>query len=213
MPFRSRRRPLRRRPGASSQRRQPLHHGVEAGTPGTLHPQEVPVPALALPLAVVAPDVHHPRQVLRHGLHLDVPRPRRPRRAHGRPAHHGLLAYRAAVVEPGQVAEAVRVYGVTARQVLGALAGGEHVLPAHRAVVLVLVRHAGVGVVHGGGDAHAAAGAVAEPFAPADAAEAALVAVEGTLLEVHPDVALGAVVLGEGYSAADARIRPGGRRW
>ena len=41
-----------------------------------------------------------------------------------------------------------------------------------------------------------------------DAAEVALVVVEGTLVEGHPDVAFGAVVLGEGDSAVCACVGP-----
>lgn len=169
----------------------------------------MPIAILALGLAIVAQNVYHPRQILRHWLHRDVSGPRRPCRAHRRPIHHRLLAYGAAVVVRGQeVAKAVRVDGVSARQVLRALPAGKHVLAAHRAVVLVLVRHAVVGVEGACGDAHAAPGAVAELVAPADAAEAALVAVEGLFAEFHPDVALGTVVLGEGDSALEAGISP-----
>jgi len=166
----------------------------------------VPIAILALPLAIITHDTHHPRQILRHGLHLDIPRPLRPRRAHARPRHHRLLAYRAPVIEPCQIAKAMRVNGVPARQILRTLSRREHVLATHRAVVLVLVLHAAVGVVDAGGDAHAALDAVAEVFASADAAEAALVAVEGTFVEGHPDVAFGAVVLGEFDFAFDAFV-------
>jgi len=168
----------------------------------------MPIAILALPLAIITHDIHHPRQILRHGLHLDIPRPRRPRRAHARPRHHRLLAYRAPVVESRQIAKAMRVNGVPARQILRTLSRREHVLATHRAVILVLVLHAAVGVVDAGGDAHAALDAVAEVFASADAAEAALVTVEGAFVEGHPDVAFGAVVLGEGDSAFDAFVAP-----
>eukprot|EP00581_Thalassiosira_minuscula_P035024 CAMPEP_0184451020 /NCGR_PEP_ID=MMETSP0740-20130409/6151_1 /TAXON_ID=385413 /ORGANISM="Thalassiosira miniscula, Strain CCMP1093" /LENGTH=179 /DNA_ID=CAMNT_0026821417 /DNA_START=317 /DNA_END=856 /DNA_ORIENTATION=- len=100
----------------------------------------------------------------------------------------------------------MRMNGMPARQILRTLPRTEHVLAAHRTVVLVLVRHAIVGAVDGGGDAHAALGAVTEVGLAADAAEAALVAVEGTFGEGHPYVAFGAVVLGEGYFALDALV-------
>mmetsp|Transcript_33138 Transcript_33138/g.69608 ORF Transcript_33138/g.69608 Transcript_33138/m.69608 type:complete len:194 (+) Transcript_33138:405-986(+) len=100
----------------------------------------------------------------------------------------------------------MRVNGVAARQILRTLSRREHVLATHRTVVLVLVLHAAVGVVDAGGDAHAALDAVSEVFLSAYAAEAALVAVERAFVEGHPDVAFGAVVLGEGDSAFDAFI-------
>jgi len=166
----------------------------------------VPVTILTFCLAIITHDIHHPSQILRHGLHLNIPRPGRPRRRHGRPRHHRLLTNRTPIIESRQITKAMRVNGMPTGQILRTLAGGEHVLATHRTAVLVLVRHAIVRFVDGGGDAHAAFGAVAEVVPSADAAEAALVAVEGTFVEGHPDVAFGAVVLGEGDSAVCACI-------
>ena len=188
-----------------------LHHGVEAGAMGTLDAQKVPVAILAARLAVVAHDVDDAGQIGGHGLHLDVPRAGGPRGRHGLLADDGLLAYGAAVVEAGELAEAVGVDGVAAGQVLGRLAGGEHVFAAHGTVVLVLVLHAVVIVVDVDRDAHAAPVAVAERFATADAAEAAVFAVERPLALDHPQVADVAVVLSEldGAVGIDAAV---GRR-
>ena len=120
----------------------PLHDGVEARARRALDAKEVPIHTSAPRPAIVAEHVDHPRQVGGHGLHGYVARPRVPRRPHGLAAQYRLLAYRAPPVESGEVAEAVDVDGVPAREVLGGLARGEHVLAAHRAVVLVLVWHA-----------------------------------------------------------------------
>ena len=178
---------------------------------GTLDAQKVPVAILAARLAVVAHDVHDAGQIGRHGLHLYVPRAGGPRGRHGLLADDGLLADGAAVVEAGELAEAVSVDGVAAGQVLGRLAGGEHILAAHGTVVLVLILHAVVIVVDVDRDAHAAPVAVAERFATADAAEAAVLAVERTLALDHPQVADVAVVLSEldGAVRVDAAV---GRR-
>ena len=112
-----------------------FHDGVETGTVGTLDAQKVPVAILTARLAIVAHDVHNTGQIGGHGLHLDVPGAGGPRGRHGLLTNDGLLADGAAVVEPGQLAEAVGVDGVTTGQILGRLAGGKHVLAADGTVV------------------------------------------------------------------------------
>ena len=192
----------------SSHTHDPLNDGVKAVAVDALDSKEMPAAILAPTLAVVAENVHHPRQVRRHGLRGHVPRPLRPHPRHGLLVHDALLADRAPVVVAREGPEAVRVYGVPAREVLRGLAAAEHVLAAHGAGRLVLVLEAGLGVVDADRDAHAAPVAVPVFLGAADAAETALVAVEGAFAEGHPDVALIAVVLGERDAALDAVVCP-----
>lgn len=112
-----------------------LHDGVETGTVGTLDAQKVPVAILTACLAVVAHDVDHTGQIGGHWLHLDVPGAGGPSSRHGLLTDDGLLADGAAVVKSGQLAEAVGVDGVAAGQILGRLAGGEHILAADGTIV------------------------------------------------------------------------------
>jgi hypothetical protein len=102
---------------------------------GTLDAQKVPVAILTARLAIVAHYVDHTGQIGGHGLHLDVPGAGGPRGRHGLLTDDGLLADGAAVVETGQLAEAVGVDGVAAGQILRRLAGGEHILAANRTIV------------------------------------------------------------------------------
>ena len=101
--------------------------------------------------------------------------------------------------------------GVAAGQILGRLAGGEHILAADGTVVLVLILHAVVIVINVDRDAHAAPVAVAEGLATADPTKAAVGAVEGTLALDHPQVANVAVVLAEldGAVGVDAAVAGG----
>mmetsp|Transcript_8601 Transcript_8601/g.19333 ORF Transcript_8601/g.19333 Transcript_8601/m.19333 type:complete len:333 (+) Transcript_8601:195-1193(+) len=184
-----------------------IHHGIKTRTPRTLHAQKVPIAILALHLTIVTHDRNHPRQILRHGLHLNIPRPCLPRRAHGRPRHDRLFTNGTTIIEPGQVTKTMSVNGMPTRQILRTLTRREHVLATDRAVVFVLVRHAIVGIVHGDGYAHAALGAVAKVVTSPHAAETAFVAVEGTFVEGHPNVAFGTVVFGKGDSTTRACIR------
>lgn len=109
---------------------------------GALNAEKVPLPARALRLAVVAHNINHALQILRHGVLRNVPRAGFPRRRHALLAHDRFLANRAAVVESCEFSKAVRVNRVAAGQILGRLARGEHVFAADWTVVLVLVLEA-----------------------------------------------------------------------
>ena len=102
---------------------------------GTLHAQKVPVAVLTARLTVVALDVDDTGQIGGHGLHLNITSACSPRGRHGLLADDGLLADGTAVVETGQLAEAVGVDSMTTGQILRRLAGGEHILAADGTVV------------------------------------------------------------------------------
>lgn len=98
---------------------------------------------------------------------------------------------------------------MTARQVLWRLPRREHVLPTHRAIVLVLVLETTVRVVDIDGDAHAAFLTMAEGLATSDAAKATLFAMKGLFRLRHPEVACATMVLGELDTATRAPISVG----
>lgn len=86
----------------------------------------------------------------------NVPSPGFPGGSHALLTDDRLFTDRAAIVKAGEFAKAMCVNGVTTREVLGRLAGREHVLAADRTVVLVLVFEALVGFKDTDGDTHAA---------------------------------------------------------
>ena len=195
-------------PSPPSHTHGPLHNSVKAVAVDALDSKEMPAAILAPTFTVVAQNVHYPRKVRWHGLRGHVPRPLCPHPPHGLLVHDALLADRAPVVMTREGTKAVRVYGVPAREILRSLTGAEHVLAAHGAGRLVLVLEAGVGVVDTNRDAHVATVAVSVFFRAADAAEAALFAMEGALAQGHPYIALIAVVLSERDATLDAAVRP-----
>jgi len=145
-------------------------------------------------------------QVGGHGVFGNVAGPGLPRRTHGLLTDHGLLADRAPVIEASELPEAMRVYRVSAGQILRRLAGREHVLAAHRTIVLVLVTEALVRVKDGDGDAHATLVAVPEGLHPTNAAKPALRAMERLFGHGHPKVAGATMVLTKDRLAVGALI-------
>ena len=100
---------------------------------------------------------------------------------HGLLTDHRFLANRTAVVEASQLPEAVRMNGVSTRQVLRRLPRGKHIFSAYRAVVFVLVFQALVRFKDSDGNAHATLIAVAKRLHPSHTTETALIAVKGFL--------------------------------
>jgi hypothetical protein len=108
----------------------------------------------------------------------NVARSRFPRGGHALLTDDSLFANGAAVIKAGEFPETVGVNGVSAGQVLWALARREHVFATDGATVFVLVLEALVRVKDSGRNAHTTFVAVAEGFHAADAAKAAEVAMK-----------------------------------
>jgi hypothetical protein len=158
-----------------------LHHRVEGVAFRALNAQKVPFAVVTLGFAVVAHDVDNALQVAGHGMFGNVPGARFPCGGHALLADDRLFANGAAIIKAGKLAKTVCVNGVSAGKILGRLSAGKHVFATHRAVVLVLVAKALMGVEDTDGDAHAALAAVAKGFDASDATKAALSAMEGLL--------------------------------
>ncbi len=92
-----------------------IHDGVEAIAVPTLHAEEVPRPIRLHHLAVVAHDRHDLAHIRRHRLQGDAHRHGVPRGLHPLVRLGRLLAHWTPAVVTRQLAEAVPVYGVTAR--------------------------------------------------------------------------------------------------
>ena len=95
---------------------------------------------------------------------------------------------------------------MSAGQVLRRLAAAKHVLATHGTIILVLVLEALVRLEDAHGNAHTALVAVAKVFRTADAAKAALLAMEGFLGQGHPEIATAAMVLSEDRLAIYALV-------
>jgi hypothetical protein len=102
----------------------------------------VPLPTNAFGLTVIADDINNTLQISRHGVFHNISRPSFPGRCHALLGHHRLFTNRAAIIEAGEFAKAVRVNGVTAWQILRRLAGSEHIFAADWTIILVLVLEA-----------------------------------------------------------------------
>lgn len=73
---------------------------------------------LTLLLTIIAHDVDYPREVFGHGLHLNISGTSLPRLLHGCSANYSLFAYRASIVEPGQISETVCLYTLMIKLVI-----------------------------------------------------------------------------------------------
>ena len=184
----------------------PLDDGIERRAGPALNSEKVPCAIFIGTLAVVADDGHGLGQIRRDGLQFDAHGHGIPRRLHPLVRFGRLLAYGAAGIMGGQLAEAVPVDGVAAGHLVRGRTGAEQVLLADGTILHVLADLAVVLSKERGVDAHAAIVAVAEVFGPTDATEAALGTVVGTFLGRHPQVANGAVILSKLDSAADAVV-------
>ena len=150
---------------------------------------------VTLGLAVIAHDIDHALQISGHGMFGNVSGAGFPSRRHALLTHHRLFANWAAVIKASQFSEAMRMNGMSARQVLRRLTRRKHVFTAHRTVVLVLVLEALVCVKDAHRNAHTAFAAMAESFDTSDTAKATLLTVKGLfglcnggLLAMHPDM-------------------------
>lgn len=108
----------------------------------------------------------------------NVSRPGFPRGCHGLLRYHRLFADGTTVVEPCQLSKAVRMNGVSTRQVLRRLPGGEHIFPTDWTVVLIFVLETLVGVEDADGNAHATFITVPKGIRATDTTKAAFDAME-----------------------------------
>lgn len=165
----------------------------------------MPLQPVASSFALDAGHADRSRELRRHGLRRHRSRPRLPDVGH---VHHALLADGTAVVVPlsKQTPEAVAVHGVTAAHRGRRPSTVEHGLQTDGAVVAELVLEALVLVEVVGGNAHFAHVTVTKVLPSADAADAAVGAVERSRREGHPKIADVAVVLSEGDGARNAPV-------
>lgn len=96
--------------------------------------------------------------------------------------------------------------GVSARQVLRRLTGGEHIFAANRAIVLVFVAKALVRVKDRHRDAHATLVAVSKGFHSSHSTKAALLAMKRFFRHTHPEITFLTVVLSKDRLALDALV-------
>ena len=129
-------------------------------------------------LAIVAHDIDNTLQIRGHGMFRNISGTGFPRGGHTLLADHSLFANGTAVIKARKFAEAMRVDGVSAGQILWRLARTEHIFSADWAVVLVLVLEALVGIEYANRNAHAAFVAVTEGFDTTDTAKSTLITVE-----------------------------------
>lgn len=139
----------------------------------------MPLLSVTLGFTIIAHDINDPLQVGRHGMLRNVPGSRLPRRRHALLTHDSLFANGTTIVKAGQFTKAVRMNGMSTRQVLRRLPRGKHVFATHGAIVLVLVLETLVGVKDRDGNAHATLVAVTKGFDAANATKAALNAMKG----------------------------------
>jgi hypothetical protein len=138
----------------------------------------MPVASVTLGLAVVTHNVYHSLKISRHGMLGDISGACFPSSRHGLLGYDRLFANGASIIKAGKFAEAMRMNRMTTRQILGRLAGREHIFSADRAIVLVFVLEALVSIKDTDGYAHAAFVAVPEGIDASNAAKATLHAVK-----------------------------------
>ena len=95
-----------------------FHYRVKGRTTRTLDSQKVPLSSMGFGFTVVAHDIDNALEIGRHGMFGNVTGPRLPSSRHGLLTDDRLFANGTAVIKAGEFAKAVRVNGVSTRQVL-----------------------------------------------------------------------------------------------
>lgn len=163
---------------AASRAQHLFNNGVKGIAIRALDPQEVPIASVALCFTVIAHDVDDTLEVAGHWMLSNISSTSLPSCRHRLLRHNCLLANWTAIIEAGELAEAMSMNGMSARQILGRLTRREHVLATNRAVVLIFVLEALVSVKHTHRDAHATFIAMSECVDTANTAKPTLHAME-----------------------------------
>jgi hypothetical protein len=119
---------------------------------------------------------------------------------------HGLFTDGAPIIKSSQFTEAMGMNGMSTRQILRRLPGGEHIFAANGTIVLVLVLEALVCIEDTHRDTHAAFIAVAECFHSSHTTKSAAVAMKGFLAQRHPQVAHSTMVFAKLSVAINATV-------
>jgi hypothetical protein len=134
---------------------------------------------MTLAFAIIAHDVDNSLKITRHGVLGNISCTSFPCCRHGLLRHDRLFANWASIIKPRELAKAVGMDCMSARQILRRLTRREHVLSADWTIVLVLVLETLVGVKHTHRNTHATLIAVTEGVGPSHSAETTLCAMKG----------------------------------
>ena len=149
-------------------------HRIERAALRALNAKEMPLQTSTFHFTVIAHDIHDALQVRGHGVFGNIAGPCFPGRGHALLTDDGFLTNGTAIIKTSEFTKAMRVNGMTARQVLGRLTRGEHIFSADGTIVFVFVFEALMRLKDGDGNAHAAFIAVSKGFYSTDPTKSTL---------------------------------------
>mmetsp|Transcript_23143 Transcript_23143/g.54724 ORF Transcript_23143/g.54724 Transcript_23143/m.54724 type:complete len:253 (-) Transcript_23143:686-1444(-) len=183
-----------------------FYNSIKRVTVTTLDPQKVPLLCETLSLTIIAHYVNHSLQVTRHRMFGNISSASLPCCSHRLLRNDGLLTYGTSIIETSQLPKAMRMNRMTTWQILGRLAGGEHIFSTDWAVVFVLVFETPVGFEDVDRNTHAALRAVSEVLLSSNSTKATLVTVKRLFGLTHPKIAFATMILSKDNFTVDALI-------